>query len=57
MPSLRRIASTTDCGLDDVTGQQIANNKECTRVADRAFTDGKSQGRNRVILVVLSLIS
>jgi len=30
--------------------------KKCTRVADRAFPDGKSPGRNRVILVVLSLI-
>ena len=25
--------------------------KKCTRVADRAFPDGKSQVRNRVILV------
>ena len=27
--------------------------KKCTRVADRAFPDGESLGRNRVILVVL----
>jgi hypothetical protein len=29
--------------------------KKCTRVADRAFHDGKSLGRNRVILVVTPL--
>jgi hypothetical protein len=31
--------------------------KKCTRVADRAFPDGKSLGRNRVILDVIGLMT
>jgi hypothetical protein len=31
--------------------------KKCTRVADRAFLNGKSLGRNRVILGVTQLKS
>jgi hypothetical protein len=32
--------------------QGVPITKKCTRVADRAFPDGKSLGRNRVILNV-----
>ena len=33
--------------------QGVPITKKCTRVADRAFPDGKSLGRNRVILNVI----
>ena len=32
---------------------EIAEPKKCTRVGDREFPDGKSLGRNCVILVVI----
>lgn len=35
------------------TRQGVPITQKCKRVADRAFPDGKSQGRNRMILVVI----
>ena len=43
--------------LGGVSGSSGAEQKKCTRVAGRAFPDGKSLSRNRVILIVRPFIA